>query len=195
MATKKSTTSTAPTNAAAQSETAVVHSEQAGADTLLPVDAGSVSANTPESVSTGGAGNAASPTGLADAVILALVDEAGCADAQHMVAMAKLGLSVFEYLDDASHRDGPLKGFPLHEDPAQMVPYLFEMVVALENKLAFREAPAEAEGKRGFILLKAVRIDNHLTEMHKPVWLTKEQHAELAAVDACDDDWDNGVRG
>lgn len=195
MATKKTSTSSAPTDAAAQSETAVVHSEQAGADALLPVDAGSVSANTPESVSTGGAGNAASPAGLADAVILALVDEAGCADAQHMVTMAKLGLSVFEYLDDASRRDGPLKGFPLHEDPAQMVPYLFEMVVALENKLAFREAPAEAEGKRGFILLKAVRIDNHLTEMHKPVWLTKDQHAELAAVDACDDDWDNGVRG
>ncbi len=193
---KKTTSSSAPTNAAAASATteAVVHSEQAGAATP-PGSADTSSTDNPQSKATaGGAGDGASPAGTAEAIAKALVEEAGCADPQHLIVMAKLGVRVFDYLDEASLRDGPLKDFPLHDDPFGMLPYLFEMVVSLENKLAFSEVPAEAEGKRGFILLKAVRIDNELTEMHKPVWLEREQHAELAAAEAVDPDWDKGVQ-
>lgn len=194
MATKKTTSSPTPTNAPSSNATGdSVHSEQTGAANLLPGGAGTNSTDTPESESTGGADNTASPAGLTEAFTAKLVEEAGCADIGHVIEMAKLGLSVIDMLNAENVRSWPL--LSSLEDPADAVPVLCDRVAELEKQLAFKAAPEDVDGKRGFILLKAVRIDNVLTEMLRPVWLTKDQHAELAAAEACDRDWETGVRG
>lgn len=152
--------------------------------------------NTPDSDDqAAGAGNSAGPAGLLEAAMAELVNRSGCADISHMIDMAKVGLSLMEVLDTAGQEDGPLKDWTPAEDPAEVVRDLCEVIAVLEDKLLFRNAPADASDKRGFVVLSPVRLDNVLHDVHAPLWLTKDQHDELKPTGSVDPVWENGVEG
>lgn len=152
--------------------------------------------HTPESDDqTAGAGNSAGPAGLLEAAMAELVNQSGCADVAHMVDMAKVGLSLMEVIDVRSREDGPLKDWTPAEDPAEIVGDLCEVIAVLEDKLRFKDRPADSEGKRGFVVLSPIRQNNVLIEINQPIWLTEDEHGELGPAGVIDPVWENGITG
>ena len=152
--------------------------------------------HTPESDDqSAGAGNSAGPAGLLEAAMAELVNRSGCADVPHMIDMAKVGLSLMEVIDVRSREDGPLKDWTPAEDPAEIVGDLCEVIAVLEDKLRFKDRPADTEGKRGFVVLSPVRHNNVLIEINQPIWLTKDEHIELGPAGVIDPIWENGITG
>lgn len=191
---KTTKTTNSSTNAADAAGTTapVVHSENAGAQSSSQDSAGANSSNTPESDHDAGTGNAAGPAGIVPAAIALLVEQSGCADPMEMVQMANLGLAFRKQLDELG-----VDRFPLISslfDPLDALPALCDRIAELEHKVAFGDAPAAEEGKRGFITLKQVRHDGIRIPINKPLWLDSDEHTTLALADVVDRDWNNGVR-
>lgn len=117
----------------------------------------------------------------------------GAATLAELVSLCAIGRNVILAIESVCEDDPTLQKWLSDENPCGIIGELAAENAALNDLLDSRTAVTIEPEKRRFVVERDVRLDNVLLEAGEISPLTRKQHADVVAADACATRWEDGA--
>ncbi|MCI9864884.1 hypothetical protein RHIZ_02875 [Rhizobium skierniewicense] len=117
----------------------------------------------------------------------------GAATLAELISLCALGRNVILAIESVGEDDPTFQNWLSDENPCGIIGELVAENAALNNLLDSRTAITAEPEKRRFVVERDVRLDNVLLEAGDIPTLTRKQHADVVAADACTTRWEDGA--